>query len=233
MRILVWQHIQVEPPALLADVIRQQGHQVDTTLVQQPGPKSHDGYDGLIVMGGPQSANDVHLSYIAAELELLRQAIAADVPVLGVCLGAQLLAKAAGAKVLPSPVRELGWYKVLPTSAAKDDPLFALLPQAGLHVFQWHGETFSLPRDATLLATAQDVPHQAFRTGSCQYGLQFHVEADEALIRSWIAAGDDERRHLGKNGVAGIYADTHRYAAGAHGYCRNMCQAWLALIEGR
>ncbi len=133
-------------------------------------------------MGGPQSANDNHLPYIRDELSWLEQRLAEGMPMLGICLGAQLMAKAAGGRVTGSPQRELGWYPVYPTADTVSDPLFAAMPESGLTVFQWHGETFSIPDRATLIASHPAVPSQAMRLGRAQYGLQFHVEVDAPLI---------------------------------------------------
>ncbi|HXH65095.1 MAG TPA: type 1 glutamine amidotransferase [Mariprofundaceae bacterium] len=232
MRFLVLQHKDIEPPARLADGLAQAGHQIETCHVQRtPVPGSLSGYDGLVVMGGPQSAND-DLPYIHDELALLRLAVAEDFPVLGICLGAQLLAKAGQAHITRSPVWELGWYPVFPTPASAGDPLFSNLPEAGLRIFQWHGETFSLPAGAVLLAHHPNVPHQAFRLGRCQYGLQFHAEVDAPVIESWIEAGDDERRHLGPEGLRDIRQ--HMAETGPmHAFCDALVQAWLGLCQTR
>jgi len=231
MRILVLQHLDIEPPALIGETLREAGCTLETVRPDRgkPAPTSPDGYAGVLVMGGPMSAND-DLPWIQDELALLARVIEQDVPMLGICLGAQLLARAAGSSILPSPVRELGWYRLHGQQAAATDPLFRHLPDGGLDVFQWHGETFTLPEQATLLASCEDVPHQAFRIGR-QYGLQFHVEVDEALIRQWVAAGDSERAHLGPDGVAQMLESTPEKLPIAHAFCRTMTHAWLELTR--
>jgi GMP synthase (glutamine-hydrolysing) len=232
MKFLVLQHLDIEPPARVADVLSQAGHHIETCHVQQmPVPESLAAYDGLVVMGGPQSAND-DLPYIRNEIALLRLAIAEDFPVLGICLGAQLLAKAGQAEVTRSPVWELGWYPVFPTPASAGDPLFTPLPEAGLCIFQWHGETFSLPDGAQLIAHHPNVPNQAFRLGTSQYGLQFHAEVDAPVIERWIEAGDGERHHLGPQGVQDIRRNMARIDP-MHGFCDAMVQAWLHLCQSR
>ncbi len=230
MRFLVLQHLDIEPPALIADCLLKAGHSLEIIHIHKGNPIPHTlkGYAGLIVMGGPMSASDDRLPFIANEISLLQQAIAQDSPVLGICLGAQLLAKAAGAEIVSSPKRELGWYPLLATSDGKIDALFSSLPTEGLFVFQWHGETFSLPREAMLLASCPEVPHQAFRLGTRQYGLQFHVEVDEAIIGLWTMAGDDERKFLGINGVTELELMTPKHLATMRAFCRQMMRSWLA-----
>jgi GMP synthase-like glutamine amidotransferase len=233
MRFLVVQHLPIEPAAKLAELLREAGHTMLVCHAQdEPIPTTLSGYDGLIVMGGPQSANDAHLPHIAAELALLKLAIDEDFPVLGICLGAQLLARAAGGRIGRAPIWELGWFPVFPTPASGADPLFSPLPETGLCVFQWHGETFSLPESGQLLAHHPNVPSQAFRLGSCQYGLQFHVEVDAPKIESWIEAGDSERKHLGNEGIADIRNNLDRVAP-MHAFCTSLMQAWLGLAQDR
>jgi len=232
MRFLVLQHLCIEPPAQLADCLMKVGQTVETIRIDKGEaiPDSLTNYAGLIVMGGPMSAND-DSPFIKEEIALLQQAIAQNFPVLGICLGAQLLAKAAGAEILPSPERELGWYPLFPTPDSASDPLFSSLPANGLNVFQWHGETFSLPDDATLLASCPNVPNQAFRLGSCQYSLQFHVEVDAPVIQQWIDAGESERAYLRENGIRKILADTPQHLPAMRTFCDTMCNNWLKLAR--
>lgn len=233
MRFLTLQHLPIEPPALFADLLREAGHTLVVCHTQEQSvPTSLDDYDGLIVMGGPQSANDEHLEHIVAELALLKKAIAEDFPVLGICLGAQLLSRAAGGYVTRSPIRELGWFPVFPTPASAKDPLFSALPNTGLCVFQWHGETFSIPENASLLAHHPNVPSQAYRLGNYQYGLQFHLEVDAPKIESWIKVDDNARHQLGADGIAYIRDNIGRIPH-MHGFCSTMMHAWLSLCQQR
>ena len=232
MHFLILQHLDIEPPALIAEMLLAAGHTLATVHLDQGGelPDSTDHINGVIIMGGPQSANDMHTGYICEELIWLEKAIDEGLPMLGICLGAQIMAKAAGAEIFSSPVRELGWFPVYQTSASETDPLFALM-QDGLMVFQWHGETFSLTDSMTLTATHPDVPAQAFRLGKAQYGLQFHVEVKEYIIEDWIKAGDSERHHLGDSGISKLRSQTPEYIQSMQNFCRQMTQAWLKEIQ--
>ena len=141
---------------------------------------------GLVVMGGPQSVDEQSVySYLTKEIELLQQALKAKIPVLGVCLGAQLLAAALGAKVAKNPQKEIGWYPVMREPDADGDPLCEAFGQTET-VFQWHGDTFALPKGAVRLASSPLCREQAFRYRDNVYGLQFHVEVTEAMIRAWM-----------------------------------------------
>ncbi|MFA6001197.1 MAG: gamma-glutamyl-gamma-aminobutyrate hydrolase family protein [Thermoleophilia bacterium] len=176
-------------------------------------PASLDGWDALIILGGPMAVYDMQeIPYLRDELKLIEKALTADVPTLGICLGAQLIAAAAGARVYAGPVKEIGWSTVELTKAAATDVLFSTLP-ATFPVFQLHGDTFDLPSGATRLATDPVYENQAFRIGSRVYGLQFHVEVTEELVRLWVREYED---YLGSAGVKGQtildglpdYADT-------------------------
>lgn len=149
---------------------------------------------GLIVLGGTMSANDGdRFPFLVAELDWIRTAVRREIPMLGICLGAQLLAKALGAAVYRNARPEIGWYQVELLPAARDDRLFRERTSAET-VFHWHGDTFDLPADAVHLARSALCPHQAFRYGSTAYGLQFHVEMAPDLLELWLrefTAGGD------------------------------------------
>ena len=233
MHFLIIQHLDIEPPALIADVLRDAGHELRYAHPREGEALPQNTHDlaGVVIMGGPQSANDNHLPYIQAELEWIEQRIREGLPMLGICLGAQLMAKAAGAVISASPSRELGWCRVFPASNAASDPLFSSMPDDGLTVFQWHGETFSIPDTATLIATHPNVPAQAFRLGRAQYGMQFHFEVDAPLIHQWIEAGVSEQDHLGIEGIDRLHEQTqlHLHAMREHG--RQTVLNWLSLLH--
>ncbi len=186
MRVLAFRHVPFEHLGRIGESLESAG--VAFEYVDLPaGPSAAiplESAGGLVFMGGPMSAND-ELPYIHRELEIIRQAAAAGTPVLGICLGAQLIAKALGARVYRNPVKEIGWFPVEWTEAARRDPLLAGLsgPEA---VFHWHGETFALPRGAEWLAQSDRCRHQAFRAGPGVYGFQFHLEVTPEMIADWV-----------------------------------------------
>ena len=145
-----------------------------------------DDVDGIVTMGGPVSV-DEHAAYpyLTRERELLREALNAEKPILGICLGAQLLAAALGARVTKNPQKEIGWYPLMREPGADGDPLCEAFGQTET-VFQWHGDTFALPKGAVRLFSSPLCPEQAFRYGETTYGLQFHVEVTEAIVRAWM-----------------------------------------------
>ena len=152
-------------------------------------------YDLIVILGGPMSVNDEDsYPYLAEEKAIIRQALAEEKPLLGVCLGAQLIASAMGARVYPGKEEELGWYPLTLTREGRRDDVFSAFPPQ-LEVFQWHGETFDLPQGATLLASSQLYPHQAFRIGR-SYALQFHLEVTAEMVRDWSREVPERRDEI-------------------------------------
>jgi GMP synthase (glutamine-hydrolysing) len=177
------QHVRHEPAALIATMAAERGVTLDVRVIPNgdPLPDVED-VDGLVVMGGPMGANDdAEHPNLPAERALLAAAVHRGIPVLGVCLGAQLLAAALGARVYPGPTLEVGLAEV---EVIADDPV---LGPAGtrLPAMHWHRDTFDLPTGATRVARSAQYPHQAFRVGERAWGLQFHVELDQALAAAW------------------------------------------------
>ncbi len=197
---LVIQHVPPEGPYLIAEALDNAGVAVDLCRIFAGGhlPASLDGYGGLVVMGGPMSAStDDGFATRTAEIDLLEDALERGLPALGVCLGAQLLAIAAGGKVYPGAEGpEIGWAPVSLVGGAQRDPLFRDLPRE-LTVLHWHGDTFDLPPGATHLAVSKAYPNQAFRAGPRAWGLQFHLEVDSAAVDAFLAAFGDEAAGCG------------------------------------
>ena len=145
---------------------------------------------GVVMLGGTVNADQVdRYPFLLEDRTLTREAVGGGVPYLGVCLGAQILARALDRPVMKAARREVGFQPVHPTEAASDDALLSGFTD-GDRVFQWHEDTFDLPEGATLLATDDDVPHQAFRVGDLAWGIQFHFEVDGAELEAWLDEAD-------------------------------------------
>jgi len=215
MNAIIIVHVSCEGPGLFAPLLRDCGVNVVVVDVEQGQalPDTLDGVDMLVVMGGPMNAyQEREHPYLRQEDVLLRQALAGEVPVMGVCLGAQLLAKAADAKVYRAAVEEFGWGEVELTAAGRDDPLLAGVGSP-MRVFQWHGDTFDVPAAGELLASSSAVANQAIRVGRRAYGLQFHVELDRRLLDLWMEIAPAERGDLDEQTVAQIIATFNEHEA--------------------
>jgi GMP synthase (glutamine-hydrolysing) len=183
-RILVVLHAADEHLGALERPLLEAAHELDIRAMPGTLPESLRGYDGIIVMGGTMGAYEgERYPFLRDEIGLLGQALASERPALGVCLGSQLLAAAAGARVYTGPSIEVGW---LPVRRLADDHWLSGWPDE-FEPLHWHGDTFDLPVGATLVASSTAYPHQAFRIGS-GLGLQFHVEATAEMARSWWTA---------------------------------------------
>ena len=184
--VVIFQHVPFEGPGVLADMLEGRGvpfvviHGYDDEIL----PHTPAGYSGVISMGGPMSAND-DLPFLEKEKVFLAQAVERGLPVMGICLGAQLLAASVGGKVYPGTGIEVGWGEVSLTDEGRGDELFAAV-QDPLPVLHWHGETFDLPERSVLLASSDSYPNQAFRLGANAYGLQFHLEITGEMVQEWV-----------------------------------------------
>jgi GMP synthase (glutamine-hydrolysing) len=188
-RLLVFQHVAAEPLGSLDPLIRARGHRIRfMNFERNPDALPNvDRYRGLIVLGGPMNVEDQHRRpHLKAELEAIEEALRQDKPVLGICLGAQLLAHVLGAPVRRHEQHEIGWYELETTPAGRRDSVLGALGDAA-PVFQWHSRTYELPAGAHQLARTATCEQQAFRFGHAAYGFQFHLEADAALIERWLA----------------------------------------------
>jgi GMP synthase (glutamine-hydrolysing) len=182
-KILSVQNIGCEPLGLLEQMFVSDGYDIEKANTQKDHvPISPLGYDAIVILGGPMAVYD-NLAYLQKEQELIRNAIKNETPLLGICLGSQLIAQATGGRVYKGKKKEIGWYNVYLTPASSND-IFRGFTNKAIRIFQWHGDTYDLPANAKILAYSDLYP-QAFRIGSA-VGIQFHFEVDEDLIQTWI-----------------------------------------------
>ena len=227
MRVIVFRHVPFEGLGLIQPALEERGIEVEFPDLFREGAALPDvpSAAGLIVMGGPMSAND-DLAYLRFEMDAIRHAVGRGQPVLGVCLGAQLIAKALSARVYRNPVKEIGWFEIELTDAGRHDPLLSALDSPET-VLQWHGETFELPSDAVWLAQSKDCPHQAFRVGANVYGFQFHLEVTPDMIADWCTqdANCGDVRELSSP------IDPHHNAARLANLSKVVFSRWCALLK--
>ncbi len=201
--LLAIQHVPWEGPHRILDVCGDLAVRTVRPLAGQPLP-AHDEVAGAVVMGGPMNVDEVgRFPGLAAEREWLAEATRRQLPLLGICLGAQLLARALGAEVRPGEGKEIGFAPVEVSDPA-DPVLGGLAPSA--EVLHWHGDVFDLPEGARPLASSARTEHQAFRVGNA-WGVLFHPEADLALVEAWLAVPemiDEARAALGDAGAAAL-----------------------------
>jgi len=188
-RLLVFQHVAFEILGTLNPLLKAHGFRIKyVNFGRHPQARpSLEGYHGLVVLGGPMSVyDDERHPHLLTELRLIESALEREIPILGICLGAQLLARALGAQVRPNIEKEIGWYDVALTEAGRRDSLFSHFGERE-RIFQWHGDTFDTPAGGVHLASSDACANQAFRYGDHAYGLQFHLEVDEPLIERWLS----------------------------------------------
>jgi GMP synthase (glutamine-hydrolysing) len=177
------QNIACETLGTLEQMFRSDGFEIEKINAQNdPVPSSSKGYGAIIILGGPMAVYD-NLPYLQHEQDLIGDGIRNDIPVLGVCLGSQLIAQATSGRVYKGKQKEIGWRSVYMTPASSND-IFKGVTDKTIRVFQWHGDTYDLPTNAKILAYSDLYP-QAFRIGSA-VGIQFHLEVDRHLVELWI-----------------------------------------------
>lgn len=225
--ILVLKHVSIEGLGLIGDLLAEGGEKVKVIDLEKGErlPGSLKGVSGVVVLGGPMNVyEEDKYPFLKNEDKFIKEVIMKEVPYLGICLGAQLLAKAAYAHVGKSPVKEIGWHKVNLTEAGRGDRLFDGLANE-LEVFQWHEDTFGVPLGGTLLAQGERCRNQAIKVGRNAYGLQFHLEVDGDMINAWVEGyipfSDKTMRAKGEEMVEVYYAKEEGLLKQAACLCRN------------
>lgn len=235
MRILVVQNSHTSPIGIVGDELAVQGADLVTVRANEGEalPGGPDGYDGLLVLGGPQDAwDDEKGPHFPQVMALIRAFADAGRPVLGICLGAQLAARAYGARVYRHDVAELGVHAVDLTPAAQDDPLLAGFGPT-LNVAQWHYDTFEFPEGAVPLARSGACERQAFRLGELIYGFQFHPEATADTVRFWASRFGEEAREKNRALLDGLEAKLAEHMPAAERFARTLTRRWLGLVTER
>ncbi len=202
-RILTIRHVPHERLGTFEPVFKTDGHTIVPLNAADPRavwPCAAD-LGGLVIVGGPMGVYEqARYPFLKKELVLLQEVLQAGKPVLGVCLGAQLPAAALGAKVTQNRSKEIGWYPLMREPGANGDPLCESFGQTET-VFQWHGDTLALPNGTARLFSSPLCQEQAFRYGDNAYGLQFHIEVTEAMIRTWLANTGNKKELADLRGV--------------------------------
>ncbi len=236
-RILFLQNDPETPPGLVGQAVAAAGCAAQAILLHQGDspavPADAAAHDGLVVLGGPMAAwEDRDYPALSDEVALIRAFAAADKPVLGICLGAQLIARAAGARVYRHDRVEIGFPRLTAAAGAADDPLLGGLG-AYHRILQWHEDSFDLPAGATLLMTGTACRHQAFRLGRATYGFQGHFEVDRALAGRWLDCFGEalDRHRPGYRAIAA--AEFARYLPAAGRFAATVTERWLRLVAGR
>ena len=238
-KILVFQHVAAEPLGHLDALLRDVGIRIRYVNFGREPHAQPDvrRYDGLVVLGGPMNVDQAdQMPHLRYEMSAIQEAVAAGRPMLGICLGAQLLAAATGGVVHPNPVPEIGWYRLHARNAAHDDPLFRHFERQPHHVFQWHAYTFAPPPGAVPLAWTRNCRNQAYRLGERAWGLQFHLEADGALIARWLGqpSGRSEiERYWDARRIARIRAATRQHLPAATALSNRVFGEFIRIFSGR
>ncbi|HEY2335842.1 MAG TPA: type 1 glutamine amidotransferase [Burkholderiales bacterium] len=224
----IFRHARSEGPGYFATYLERRSIPSQLVALDEGAavPRDPRRFSGLVFMGGPMSVND-ELPWIIPALELIREAVRKDVPVLGHCLGGQLISKAFGGVVRANPVKEIGWGEVRVADNALAREWFGDVQS--FESFHWHGETFSIPPGGTRLLESPHCANQAFALGK-HLGLQCHVEMTEELVRAWLAGGADEMREAcaspGVQEAAEIGRDLTRRLDELHDVATRLYDRW-------
>ncbi len=232
--VVVLQHVACEPPGSFEAALARRGELRAIELDEEGSAPlvtlGTASVAAVVAMGGPMGAYETErFPWLVEEQAFLGEAVAAGVPVLGVCLGAQLLARALGGRVRPGQAPEVGVAEVALTEAGRQDPVLGNLPER-FEVLHFHGDTFTLPEGAVHLAASSTYRNQAFRVGPA-YGLQFHLEAPPSLVATWLKVPEyrnSARNALGPSGPTKVVADLERAAGAMAAAAETVIERWLA-----
>ncbi|WP_169566141.1 glutamine amidotransferase-related protein [Sneathiella limimaris] len=226
-KILLIMHQERSDPGRVGEMLRTLGYELDMRIpaIGHDLPDDPTEHHGAVIFGGPMSANDDHEEFIRDETKYVEKLLKSEVPFLGICLGAQILARVLGSEVRrhPEGLMEIGYYTIEPTEAGS--PYF----DKHLHAYQWHKEGFDLPKDCDLLASGNYFPNQAFRFGRQAYGIQFHPEVTEAMNRKWLRKAAHMLSEPGAQSAKEQLADRQRHDAEMNNWAWRFLDHWTKL----
>lgn len=228
---LIVQHLAIESIGTFGPLLERLGYTLQICLAGRDDIRHIDPYapDLAVVMGGPIGAYDTaDYPFLNFEIDWLRARLTADLPTLGICLGAQLMAAALDAKVFPGPVPEVGWGGIVLTDGAQHHPIVELVTGSNT-VLHWHNDTFHLPVGARLLASTPLYQNQAFAIGKRGLALQFHVEVEPVCIEQWLIGFTGELRRLGLEKIVELRAASVRESQGLAVRAETFFRRWLDL----
>ncbi|MBI1320966.1 MAG: glutamine amidotransferase [Candidatus Hydrogenedens sp.] len=231
---LAIRHLAFEDAGSLGLVLARRGVSLDYIEAgrDEIAPLDPLGPDLLVVLGGPIGAyEEASYPFLTDELALLGRRLAAGRPTLGICLGAQMIARALGARVYPGGVKEIGWAPLALTAAGRESCLRPLAPEETA-VLHWHGDTFELPEDAALLASTAAYPHQAFQWRQTTLALQFHAEVLAGEIERWLIGHACEIAATPGITVPGLRAATRQWGESLERQGRRCFESWLDAVAG-
>ena len=233
---LIIENATGEGPGILGNILSKRGwfFQTIRLYMGESIPSNWQSFNLIIIMGGPMNVyEEDRYPFLMKETEVIGEAINDGVPLLGFCLGSQLMAKACGAKVSKGHIKEIGWYPVCLTEDGRKDLLISKFPKE-LYVFQWHSDTFQIPERGIRLIESDEYPNQAMRIGKMSYGFQFHFEITGEMIEEWLQSGKEEVKGLNMAGLhERILKDTSYYLPKIHAVTELFLNNYLDQIEGR